>query len=74
MEGGCNIDGLKCPLATINREMDDSGMRYSPGCHGMVELDDYPGVEEPTRGHKRLQGVPLHKPHRIFELGIDNKG
>ena len=54
MEGGCNIDGLKCPLAAINREMDNSGMRYSPGCHGMVELDDHPGVEEPTWGHKRL--------------------
>ena len=48
-------------------------MRYSPGCHGMVELDDHPGVEEPARGHKRLQGVPLHKPHGISELGIDSK-
>ena len=54
MECGCNIGGLKYPLAAINQEMDYSGMRYSPGCHGMVELDDYPGVEEPVRGHKRL--------------------
>ena len=49
-------------------------MRYPPGCHGMVELDDHPGVEEPTWGHKRLQGVQLHKPHGIFELGIDSEG
>ena len=60
MECGCNIGNLKCPLAAINREMDTSGMRYSPGCHGMVELNDHSGVEEPARGHKRLQGVPLH--------------
>ena len=74
MECGCNIDGLKCPLAAINREMDNSRMRYPPGCHGVVELDDHPGVEESSRGHKRLQGVPLHKPHRISELGIGSKG
>ena len=73
MECGCNIDGLKCPLATINREMDNSRMRYSPGCHGMVELVDHPRVEELARGHKRLQGVPLYKPHGIYELGICSK-
>ena len=74
MECGCNIGGLKCPLAAINREMDNSRMRYPPRCHGMVELHDHPGVEEPVRGHKSLQGVPLHKPHRISELGIGSKG
>ena len=31
------------------------------------------GVEEPVQGHKRLQGVPLHKPHGISELGICRK-
>ena len=30
-------------------------------------------VEEPTCGHKRLQGVPLHTPHGIPELGICSK-
>ena len=44
-----------------------------PGCHSMVELNDHPGVEKPVRGHKRLQGVPLHKPHGISELGIGSK-
>ena len=73
MECGYNIGDLKCLLATINREMDNSRMRYSLGCHGIVELDDYLRVKEPTRDHKRHQGVPLHKPHRISELGISSK-
>ena len=46
MECDCNIDGLKCPLTTINREMDNSGISYSLGCHGMVELDDHSGIEK----------------------------
>ena len=54
MECSCNIGSLKCPLAVINREMDNSRMRYSPGCHGIVELDDHLRVEELARGHKRL--------------------
>ena len=54
MECSCNIGGLKCSPAASNREMDNSRMRYPPGCHGMVELDDHPGVEEPAQGHKRL--------------------
>ena len=74
MECDCNIGGLKCPFAAINREMDNSRMRYPHGCHGMVELDDHLGVEELARGHKRLQGVPLHKPHRISKLEISSKG
>ena len=74
MECSCNIDGLKCPLETINREMENNRLRYPPGRHGMVELDDHPRVEEQARGHKRLQGVPLHKPHRISELRISSKG
>ena len=40
----------------------------------MVELDDHLGVEESAWGHKKLQGVPLHKPHRISELEIGSKG
>ena len=39
----------------------------------MVELNDRPGVEKLARGHKKLKGVPLHKPHGIYELGIGNK-
>ena len=74
MEHNYNIGGLKYPLAATNREMDNSMVRYSLGCHSMVELNDHSGVEEPTWGHKRLQGVPLHKPHGISELGICSKG
>ena len=74
MKCSCNISDLKCPFTAINREMDNSRLRYPPGCHGMVELDDHLGVEEPVWGHKRLQGVPLNKPHKISELGIGSKG
>ena len=74
MKCDCNISGPKCPLAAINREIDNSRIRYSPGCHGMVELDDHPRVEELGRGYKRLQGVPLHKPHGISKLEIGCKG
>ena len=74
MKCGYNIGGPKCPLAAINREMDNSRMRYSPGCHGMVELDDHPGVEESARDHKSLQGVPLHKPHGISKLENGSEG
>ena len=74
MECGCNIDGLKCLLAAINREMDNIGIRYFLGCHGMVELDDHPGVEKPAWGHKWLQGVPQHQSHRVYELWIFRKG
>ena len=57
----------------MNGEVDGSRTGDSPRCHGMVELNDNPGVEESTWGHKMLQGVPLHKPHRISELGIGSK-
>ena len=60
MECSCNIGGLKCPLVAINGKMDNSGIKYSLGCHGMVELADHPRVEKPARGHKWIQGVPLH--------------
>ena len=40
----------------------------SPGSHGIIELDDYTGVEELTRSHEGLHGVPLHKPHRVSKL------
>ena len=60
MECGCYIDGLKCPLAAINREMDNSRIGLSLGCHSEVELNDHPRVEKPAWGHKWLQGVPLH--------------
>ena len=74
MECGCNIDDLKCPLAAINQEMENNRLRYPPGCHGILELDDHLGVEESARGHKRLQLVLLHKPHRISKLEISSKG
>ena len=59
MECGCNIGSLKCPLSAINREMLNSGIRYSSGCHGMVELDDHPGIEKPAQGHKQRRSLVL---------------
>ena len=53
--------------------MDSSRIRGSPRCHGMIEFDDHPGVEKLALGHKRLQGVPLHKLHRLSKLRIFRK-
>ena len=51
----------------------DSRMGDSPGCHGVIELNDHPGIEKLVRGHERLQGVPLHKPHGIYGLEKEGK-
>ena len=60
-------------LMAINGEVDGSIMGKSPGYHSMVELNDHLRVEESTRGHKMLYGVPLHKPYGISDLRIDRK-
>ena len=73
IECSCNVGDPKCPLTAINAEVDGSRMGDLPRCHSMVELNDHPGVEESTWGHKMLQGVPLHKPHGISKLGIGSK-
>ena len=49
IECSCNVRGQKCPLTTINREVDDSMIGDSPGCHSVIELNDHPGVEKPAR-------------------------
>ena len=35
---------------------------FSPKSLGMIELDDYTGIEESAQSHEGLQGVPLNKP------------
>ena len=35
----------------------------------MVKLDDNKGVEKPAWSNERLQGVSVHNPHGVFELG-----
>ena len=40
----------------------------SPEHHGLIELDDYAGIEELVRTHEGLQGVSLHKPHGVSKL------
>ena len=73
IEYSCNIRGLKCPLMAINREVYGSRIWVSPGCHSLVKLYDHTGVEKPTWSHERLQGVPVHKPHGVSELGRGGK-
>ena len=68
-----NIRGSKCPLTAINREVYDSRIGVSPGCHNLVKLDDHAGVEKLAWSHERLYGVPVHKPHGVSELGRDGK-
>ena len=68
-----NVRGLKRPLTAINREVDEKRMGDSPGCHSVIELNDHRGVEKQARDHERLQGVPLHKPYGISELGKGGK-
>ena len=40
----------------------------------MIKLDDNTRLVKPTRGHEWLQGVPLHKEHRISKLLVLIKG
>ena len=42
----------------------------SPGHHGLIELDDYVGIEEPVLSHEGFQGVSLHKLHGVSKLGM----
>ena len=68
IECSCNINGPKYPLTAINREVYGSRMGVSPGCHSLIKLDDHTRVEKPAWSHERLQGVSVHKPHRVSEL------
>ena len=44
-------------------------IRSSPGGHGLIELNDYQGVEKLAQSHEGLQGVPLHKLHSVSNSG-----
>ena len=48
------IRGPKYPLSTIDSEMNGRQIRFSPGGHQVVELDDHPRVEKPIRCRKWL--------------------
>ena len=54
IECSCNVRGPKCPSTSINREVIDSRMEDSPGCHDVKDLNDHLRVEKPARGHERL--------------------
>ena len=36
--------------------------------HGLIELDDYAGIEELAQSHEGLQRVSLGKVHRVLKL------
>ena len=73
IECSCNINGPKYPLMTINKELYGSRIGVSPGCHSLIKLDDHTGVEKSAWSHERLQGVSVHKPHGVFDLGKGSK-
>ena len=46
---------INCPkdaLTTVNGEADSSGIAFTSGRHGLVEVDHYPRIEESARSHK----------------------
>ena len=44
-----------------------------PGGQGLIELDDYAGIEELARSHEGIQRILLHKPHRVSNLRKGDK-
>ena len=60
IECSCNVCGSKYPWSAINRKMNSSQIKLSPGGHSVVELDDHLELEKLAWGHKWLQGLPLH--------------
>ena len=55
-----DVRGLEYPRPAVDGEMKSSWVGHAPGCHRVVEPDDHPRVEKPTRCHELLQRVPLH--------------
>ena len=41
-------------MTAVNGEVDNSGIVLTSGCHGLVEVDHYPRIEESGRIHKWL--------------------
>ena len=73
MERNCDIGGPKYPWPAVDKKMKSSRVGLSLGCHRMIELDDDPGIIEPTRHHERLQMVFLHKEHEVSEPRVCGK-
>ena len=52
MKSGGYIGYSKDALMVVNGEVDSSGIALTSGCHGLVEFDHYPRIEESIRSHK----------------------
>ena len=52
----------------IDKKVQGSRIAVTHGSHGMVEFDDHKRIEELAWSHKRLQGITLHKSHRVSKL------
>ena len=74
MEGCCDIEGPKYPWPAINREMKSSRVRFSPGCHHVIELGGESRIVVLTRQHKWLQMVSLYEEHGIPKPRVRGEG
>ena len=74
MEGCCDIGGPKCPWPAVNREMKSSRVRFSPGCHRVIELGNDPRIVVLTRYHKWIQMVSLYEEHGLSKPLVRGKG
>ena len=48
---------ISCPKdasMAVDGEVGSSGIALTRGCHGLVEVDHYPWIEESVRSHKWL--------------------
>ena len=52
MKSGGYIDCSKDALTVVDGEADSSGIAYTSGRHGLVEVNHYPQIEESARSHK----------------------
>ena len=63
LKRGIYIGCSQYALPAINGKLKSSRVALTPGCHGLVEVDHYSRVEEPMRGHKRLERVAINESH-----------
>ena len=67
MESSYDIRGSKYLWPVVDRKMKRSRVGLSPGCHRMIELDDYPRIIVLTWHHEWLQMVYLYEEHGVSE-------
>ena len=73
MKSCCDVGGPKYPWPAVDREMKSSRVGLSPGCHRVVELNDYLRIIVLTRHHEWIKTVSLYKEHGVSEPRVCNK-